>query len=156
MQHAPLAPDHLLHYPNLRPGNYEVTSTDDPDYNCAAWAVGDTEAKWWPLPGFSEYYWPTPRRDDSVEAFIEGFGTLGYEICENLDFEPAYEKLAIFATASGEPQHVARQLDDGSWTSKLGAWEDIRHLEVSSVECNWYGHIARIMRKQRVERTPEH
>lgn len=152
MRHAPLAPGRLRHYPNLRPGNYEVTSEEDPNYNCAAWAADDTQTPWWPQPDIPEYYWPTPRRENSLEAFIEGFGTLGYQVCDTFDLEHGYEKVAVYATTSGEPLHVARQRQDGSWTSKLGNWEDIRHLDLANLECDSYGEVALVMRRPRAER----
>ena len=33
-------------FPNLEAGNYAVTSPSTPEYNCIAWAAGDTET-WW-------------------------------------------------------------------------------------------------------------
>ncbi|MBU2521028.1 MAG: hypothetical protein KKD50_02235, partial [Proteobacteria bacterium] len=44
-------------FPKLQDGGYRITSLDTVDYNCIAWAAGDTEAWWWPDP-LNMYYWP--------------------------------------------------------------------------------------------------
>src|SRR5262245_63628005 len=72
--------------PLLDPQNHEITSEPSRTYNCAAWAVHDTLALWWPLPlaDAPEYYWPDgARRDDTLESFIDGYGRLDppFEVC---------------------------------------------------------------------------
>ena len=118
-------------FPLLNEGEWERTSDATSDYNCAAWAVGVTDANWWPEAEAPEYAWPPGvRRDGTIEAFVEGYATLGYQICEDDGLEPEVEKLAIYVTNLGSPQHVARQLRNGIWTSKLGSLEDISHVAV--------------------------
>ena len=141
---------YLHKFPNLNATNYETTSPASSDYNCAAWAARDDQVKWWPHPVLPEYYWPTPRRDDSLDAFIEGFGALGYAACESPELESGYEKVAVFANADG-PQHVARQLSTGRWTSKLGELEDINHSTLADVECDDYGRPVLFMRRPLAE-----
>jgi len=139
-------------YPNLHnnPGSYEVHSDETPhrDYNCAAWALEITDAVWWPHPLDPEYYWPpNVRRDDSLQAFIEGYGIFGFEVCDTPDYEVGFIKLAVFAEGD-EPLHVARQLPDGRWTSKLGLrWEDIIHDDLNGVTRPDYGQPRLFMRK---------
>lgn len=135
-------------FPRLDDQNHAVTSPEDPNYNCAAWAVADDLAWWWPSPD-PEYFWPPgARRDGTLEAFIEGYGVLGYQVGKSPGFEPGYEKIAIYATADG-PQHVARQLESGRWTSKLGSWQDIEHSTLSDLEGDAYGRVALIMQRPR-------
>jgi hypothetical protein len=64
--------------------------------------------------------------EETVDAFAAAFRTVGFELCENGKPEPGIEKIAIYAL-SGKPKHAARQLEDGSWTSKCGRGEDISH-----------------------------
>ncbi len=52
---------------------------------------------------------------------------MGFAECDTDRFETGFEKIAIFATRLESPTHVARQLPDGTWTSKLGEFEDIEH-----------------------------
>lgn len=143
-------------YPNLHdnPESYEVHSEETPrrDYNCAAWALEITDAIWWPLPSAPEYYWPEgARRDDTLEAFAEGYRLYDFEICDTPDLEEGYIKIAVFADGD-EPLHVARQLPDGRWTSKLGlTWEDIIHDNLEGVSRPDYGRPRLFMRKRVAE-----
>src|SRR5437660_406471 len=107
-------------FPALREVGFEATSPRDPGYNCVAWAAGDTTRWWWPAESpFA--YWPNGvEREESLTSFIRAFATLGYEPASSGDYEPQFEKLAIFASGDGVPTHVARQIAGGAWTSKLG------------------------------------
>ena len=46
------------------------------------------------------------------------FADEGFEVCEEDSIEPGHEKIALYAFV-GRFTHVARQLEDGQWTSKL-------------------------------------
>lgn len=107
------------------------------DYNCIAWAADDKENWWWP-DQYRLYYWPSnvPRRE-TIEAFIQAFGTLGYSVCSNPDFELGYEKVAIYVDNENKPTHAARQLDNGKWTSKIGKWVDVEH-DLNTLERNYF------------------
>lgn len=110
-------------FPHLT--DYKVTSPQDVRYNCVAWAVGTDERWWWPSPGFD---WPFELpENDGMTTFLRAFSTLGYAPCANGTLEEGFEKLAIYQSSSGDVSHVARQLDTGRWTSKLGILEDIEH-----------------------------
>lgn len=105
-------------FPNLQDDEYEVTSAQSREYNCIAWAAEDTENWWWPSV---DDRWPDEvPRVNTVDNFILAFQRLGYEVCDDGDFEAQYEKVALYANANG-PQHMARQLASGAWTSKLGS-----------------------------------
>jgi|GEM_PF-3681614 len=60
-----------------------------------------------------------------LKLSMQAFATLGYEVCDNVELEPGFEKIALYAGADGIPTHAARQLQAGPWTSKLGRMEDI-------------------------------
>jgi hypothetical protein len=127
---------HLVKYlPNLGDA-FAITSPQDELYNCIAWAAGDTNRWWWPD---EDSFWPTSmERVHSLEAFLEAFRSLGYEVCSDGSYVSAFEKVAIYGDSSG-PLHAARQLEDGAWTSKLGPYEDIRHDHLDGVTCQTYG-----------------
>jgi len=118
-------------------------------YNCIAWAAEDTTRWWWPD---SQNYWPKeiPRKRN-LDAFVQLFQSLGYEICEKADLEEGFKKVAIFVGAAGIPTHAARQQDDGSWTSKLGNHHDISHEleQVGGFAGKSYGKVAAIMKRPR-------
>jgi hypothetical protein len=100
-------------------------------YNCIAWAAGDTERWWWPS---GDDYWPFwSSRVESISSFVKAFRWLGYRICKNSRLEFAFEKVALY-TINKEPKHMARQLRDGTWTSKCGGLEDITHFTLDAVE----------------------
>ena len=62
-------------FPNLRNSGYSITSPATAEYNCIAWASGDTGAWWWPDP-MNLYYWPPaiPREN----TFLDGLRSLVY------------------------------------------------------------------------------
>ena len=125
-------------FPRLRSDTYKITSPVQVDYNCIAWAAGD-DSRWWEPDPFGQYYWPEGvPREYTVETYAEVFQKLGFEVCQDATFEAGVEKVAIFAL-DGSPTHAARQLADGTWTSKLGQLEDIEHRDLDQVGEGDYG-----------------
>ena len=136
-----LAPGNEALWPHLRTEGYSVTSPPTWNYNCIAFAAGLETEWWWPDPN-SDAAWPRGVPcEETLEAFAAAFATLGYEICADGELEQGYEKVAIYAQ-NGVPTHAAKQLDDGRWKSKLGAWEDIEHNTLKAVEEHIYGRAA--------------
>lgn len=135
-------------FPRLRGISYQITSPAEPDYNCVAWAAGDDSRWWWP-DEFDQYYWPEgiPHRS-TLDAFVQAFQALGFELCEESRLEMGWDKAAIFAKEDGVPTHAARQLPDGAWTSKLGKLEDIMHPELDHVSGSEYGDPVVILRRR--------
>lgn len=131
-------------FPDLADWGYVRTSDIDFEYNCIAWAAGDSTQQWWP----NEYgYWPEgAAREMTVEAFIEAYATLGYASCHDDDHEPGYEKIAIYADEGGVPQHAARQLSSEFWTSKCGDLWDISH-PLRALEGTRYGRAVSFMKR---------
>ena len=74
------------------------------------------------------------------------FAGEGFSLCDDDGLDPGYEKIAIYALV-GQFTHVARQLKDGRWTSKLGALEDITHPSLASLSEGIYGFVHCIMRR---------
>jgi hypothetical protein len=83
---------------------------------------------------------------DTFNGWIEIFRIHGYAATEDPSLDAAYEKVAIYVTDDGSPQHVARQKASGRWTSKLGIGRDIEH-DLYGLEGELYGRIAIIMRR---------
>jgi len=130
-----------LIFPNLTKDDYQITSPESPEYNCIAWAAGDTEVWWWPDSQY-QYYWPPEvPRTESLESFIEAYNALGYVPCDNEKYEEGFEKVAIFVGQDGRPTHAARQLNNGRWTSKLGQIEDIEHITLDGLVGSRYGSV---------------
>ena len=84
-------------FPGLSESGYTVSSPVSTDYNCIAWAAGDTKTWWWPLPETEEVYWPSGvTRAETITAFREAFTLLRYIECSSDDLEPGFEKVALF------------------------------------------------------------
>ena len=133
-------------FPHLTPFNHSITSPVSPDYNCIAWAAGDTERWWWPLAG-SFAYWPSNVPvQETLDAFIIAFGTLGFIPCENQNIEHGHEKIAMYVDDTGKPTHAARQLPNGRWTSKLGQGQDIEH-ELDGLTDSLYGTVVQVLKR---------
>ena len=132
-------------FPNLADSGYQITSPVDPDYNCVAWAAGETNRWWWP-DAAGEHYWPpSAPREETLDAFVAAFAVLGYLPSTSTSLEPDSAKLAVYAK-SGLPTHVARQLPSGRWTSKLGNSEDIEH-SLDGVAGVLFGHVALVLQR---------
>jgi len=131
-------------FPRLRPDNHRITSPSAPDYNCVAWAAGDS-GSWW-QPGV---YWPvpTPPGDYGLGVLVQLFLSLGYEDC-GADARPetGFEKVALYSDGTYYT-HAARQLPSGKWTSKLGKEEDIEHDTPEDLSGGVYGAVLRIMKR---------
>lgn len=146
---------------NLVDGSYERTSAPTGQYNCIAHAAYDCRLNWWPIAaGFAENdrYWPKgapPRR--TIRAFTKAFQLQGFELCEDGELEPGFEKVVLYvsdkATAEdplNAPTHMARQLPCGKWTSKLGAHIDIAHDNPDRLVGPKYGRIELFLKRRRI------
>jgi hypothetical protein len=144
-------------FPKLAAAGYDKTSDDtgrppEPGaYNCIAWAASDPckSLWWWPEP---DSYWPPciNRREETIRCFVRTFHCLGYFVCASSHREFGFEKVVLYALHKSttpvtlpqrwqdmqdwEPTHMARQLPDGTWTSKCGAAEDITHFTLDALE----------------------
>ena len=132
-------------FPGLSNGKYTITSGSTDDYNCIAWAVGDTTAWWSNQPG---YRWPNAIRNPTVESLVAMFAKMGYETCDSAYLEDGFDKVAVYEKA-GLWTHASRQLSNGRWTSKLGLCEDIEIATPDDLSGDLYGAVHCIMRKRR-------
>jgi hypothetical protein len=136
-------------HPLLTAANCTKTSDSDPIYNCIAFAAGETHRWWWPVPRRGINYWPSGvSRQESVEAFISAFSTVGFSPCKDGTLEPGIDKVALFAkSAHGTliPTHAARQLESGHWASKMGTLEDINHQNADDPSGPVYGQPVRFL-----------
>ena len=137
-----------LIFPNLTNQNHSICSPPSENYNCIAWAYGVSNKLMW--PGVPGYYWPSEVVGvDKLEALMQLYLGGGYEECDNGQREDGFEKVAIYVNQEG-PQHAARQLESGRWTSKLGRCEDIEHDTLETLEGREYGKATVFLRKRNV------
>jgi hypothetical protein len=130
-------------FPRLTPENHRATSPAAIEYNCVAWAAGDTENWWQP-----RVFWPTqaPVGEYGIGVLVDAFTSLGFEPCDNAGLEPGFEKVALYGSTFLYT-HAARQLVGGKWSSKLGKAEDIEHDNPDVVAGGVYGEVVEIMRR---------
>jgi len=103
--------------------------------------------RWDPDP-FDQYYWPpSVPREPTVSAYQQALESIGFSECEDGSLESGLVKVAVFGIGA-ELTHAARQLDDGTWTSKLGSLEDITH-ELQALEGADYGHVVLFMKREK-------
>jgi hypothetical protein len=131
-------------FPHLTADNHRITSPEDREYNCIAWAVGDVE-HWW-QPGV---FWPAGLAPDdfSVQGLKNAFQALGFEPCEDGTLEPGFERVAVYGIGQFY-SHAARQLPNGKWSSKLGKYVDIEHDFASDVAGGAYGELLHFLKRQ--------
>ena len=137
-------------FPNLTNSTFWPTSDEHPYYNCIAWAAerGPDEQEWWWPEGDGATWPPNVHRKLSLSSFIQAFGTLGYELCLDGVREAGWQKVVIYLSSDGTPTHMARQLSDGQWTSKLGQDIDITHTTVDVLEGPMYGKASQYLRRR--------
>jgi hypothetical protein len=136
-------------FPGLKDSGHRVTSPASRDYNCIAWAAGDTSIWWWPDRDENNdaVHWPPGvSREETLSAFVAAFATLGYVPCDGAEHEQGVEKIALFALTDGTPSHAARQLPVGTWTSKLGAMEDVEH-PLNALVGDAYGAVVLVLKR---------
>jgi len=138
---------------------WHKTSEKSSDYNCIAWALGFDHILLWPEAAF-DMEWPFPRPETcSVADFAQLFALFGYERCNTEMYEAGFEKIALYSvTPNSAPEHAARQLQDGRWTSKLGgggidgihdALADFPTEEPYNKSCRLYGGARFFFRRPR-------
>lgn len=134
-------------FPRLEEEGFSEESPASPRYNCIAWAAEVTHQFWWPRA--TPFFWPPGvPQTETVDAFFQAFETLGYLRCPDGLLEPGFSKIAFYAI-DGRPTHAARQLPDGSWTSKLGRHIDIIHRTLTGLEGPAYGNVVGYMKRPR-------
>lgn len=139
-------PEVEIKWPNLSHTDYQVTSLKSEEYNCFAWAAREDDRWWQPIPG-EQFYWPEGvPQEETLEAYILAYKTLGYEICNGDTLEAGYEKIALYIDSSCIPTHAARQLPNGKWTSKFGWLEDIEY-ELDGLTGDRYGVVSQIIKR---------
>lgn len=138
-------------FPKLKESQYSIKSPEDPRYNCVAFAIGD-QSQWWEHGARLCYWPPGVTRGDTLESWISVYELHGYVKADysdtGLDF--GVEKVAIYVDLDLTPTHVAKQLPNGKWKSKLGRGNDIEHDELEALEgdqMDEYGIVAQIMKR---------
>jgi hypothetical protein len=148
-------------WPNLQLGiNSEITSLKDLPgnaYNCVAFALGEENSiadmliysKWVDL---SACGLDNANLTHTAEAYASLFNHFyHFERCLSADREAGYTKIALFEGYDEDDElnflHVAIQLENGKWKSKLGNYEDIEHDSLEVLSGKLYGHPSIFMKR---------
>lgn len=125
-----------------------ITSPCTWSYNCVAWAVGIDNQWLEPSPAG---YWPVATVGATLDAYALMFAHYGYSACPDGKVEKDVEKIVIYGDSVGNFLHVARQLSNGRWTSKLGAQSDITHVTPEILISPDYGSPCRFMSRPKAK-----
>jgi hypothetical protein len=140
-----MRPEWRRDWPNLGPHNGRLTSEETPDYNCLALCAGKTDDWWGPYvipPERPGIIWPPGVHPDNTPGdWGAALATVGFVPCEDSRLEEGFVKVALYANSRGDATHVAIQLADGRWKSKLGIFEDIEHDDPGALEGGLYGAV---------------
>jgi HAMP domain-containing protein len=145
-------------FENLKDGEFEITSPFDAKYNCIAHAAEKNDKWWWSVDkammGNDVFWFNNVPSEATLDNFVKAFGKLGYQPCKTDKLEKSFEKVAIFVSTKdeiyapkGSVTHMARQLSDGKWTSKLGKDVDISHNTLQAIEGKVYGIVKQILKR---------
>lgn len=131
-------------FPNSFDFPFEITSPETAQYNCVAWALGDSE-NWWEAD--DDYQWlDNIEYSQSLLAVKSLFENFKFEISDNDSLEKGFEKIALFSDDNLNCTHVAKQLSDELWSSKLGISYDISH-KINALENGIYGQVVLILKR---------
>lgn len=135
-------------FPRLGDG-FEVLAPASSTYNCIAWALGKDD----------RWVWPSGHgRQVNTADFDALFAFHGYKRITSLNYDKVagYDKLVLYAKANEfgvpEPTHGARQLTDGSWSSKLGKLPLIRHLHPDDIDGGTYGEAYAVYTREKAKK----
>src|SRR5579859_4156473 len=106
-------------FKRLNERNHTLTSPRTPEYNCIAFAAGETHRWWWPIGA----YWPDnlPRLE-SVDGFVLAFETLGYVVCESGNLESGFERSQFMKNQANLPTWRGNcHLENGS--ANVATWK---------------------------------
>ena len=131
-------------FPNLASEGFEIVGEPTTEYNCIAYAAGDTEDWWW--PDESSYWPPWATLDNRIDSLQEAFAGIGYELCDDSHLEAGYRKVALYEE-EGKLQHAAVQMANGAWRSKMGEGPVIEHRSPESLAGGMYGDVHCFMRR---------
>ena len=131
-------------FPALAAAGYEIVGESSAEYNCIAYAAGETD-RWWSHAENIRCYWPAPaQRTPLIASLVAVFTALGYEPAADDSVETGYIKVALYQQ-NGQWTHAARQMPNGRWRSKLGPGPLIEHDTPSDLAGELYGVVHCIM-----------
>lgn len=128
-------------FPNsVTPGALTVSSPEDLCYNCVAWSLGINTH--WVQPYADNgvqvapwAIWPNQNdRGSGIDIYVKMYRGEGFVKASRGNLEAGFDKVVIYWDKAGQKfTHVARQMENGQWWSKLGRASDVHHLNPDSL-----------------------
>lgn len=125
----------IRHFPSLASDpNFRINSPSTASYNCIAWAMG-FEKRWVsycsdPIVNavaIRFIWWPQGVQvSNHRDALIQAFEVLGFEITQDNDYDPYYDKVVLYCKGSYWT-HASRIVANGIEHSKFGELWDAYH-----------------------------
>ena len=131
-------------FPRLLSEGFEIVGEPTDQYNCIAYAAGDTTKPW---IHYTDHYWPEyASRSGNIQSLVEVFAGLGFKECDDSSVEDNYEKVALYEQQD-KWEHAAIQTPNGRWRSKMGQEVVIEHRSPESLSGGMYGNPTIYMRR---------
>ena len=135
----------IREFPYLARENFTIIAPASGQYNCIAYAVGDTSQPWSDEPG--DYWPPEVARNPTVQGLENLFRWLRYQKCHSPRLEADYQKVALYGS-TGLWKHAALQMPNGRWRSKLGIGPLIEHETPRGLSGETYGRPPGLYEKE--------
>lgn len=140
---------------------FKVTSRDDENFNCIAWAMRFSD-RWVDPVKTAGHWWPVDYsqrgNEGTPDALKHAFELMKFEECKSPDIEAHYDKVALyFNPLTMGWSHACRIIADGECHSKLGEGWDFHHglgniLNNPSLGQYNYGKIFCYMKRHKIYR----
>lgn len=144
--------DIIRFFPKLKDDiQFTISSPEDPNYNCIAWAFHQYNDRWMQPPSGmyipaldAVTWWPdgaTPSMD--ISSLVEAFLCNSFVRCDTWEHENGFVKVALYYNPTNHQwTHASRESRTGKyWLSKLGPRNDIHHGTPFSIEGDYYGKV---------------
>ncbi len=116
-------------FPDLKNDvNFEILSPQTPKYNCIAWAM-QFEDRWVDIFEYPGHWWPDGvEKTMSPSALIHAFEAVGFNLCDNNNWEDGFDKVVLYKKADEDQwTHAARIVSETTEHSKFGLSFDGTH-----------------------------
>jgi hypothetical protein len=152
----------VRYWPKLLADKFHFTSKKNVHYNCMTWAIAqdtvsnenvtEDDVFWMDMMMYFQHAHDLDplNLDHSAKGYADCLEKhYRFTICNNGEFEEGTEKIALYENKDHEWSHIARQLENGNWTSKMGKLEDIEHYSLEVLNGKLYGEPKLFMGRPR-------
>lgn len=146
-------------FPNLKDDKFfKISSPEDPNYNCIAWAFHLFQNRWMEPPAGTYIpeldavtWWPEGATEGTdISCLVEAFQKNSFQLCDSWEHESGYIKVALYHNPTNNCwTHASRESRSGKyWLSKLGQSNDIHHGTPFSIEGAFYGKVYCFLKRE--------